>query len=44
MLQRIPMIKKWKGFKQVSFNTGIYRKGLYLIESGGSGVLIKKLK
>lgn len=44
MLQRIPMIKKWKDFKQVSSNTGIFRKGLYFIESSGAGILIKKLK
>ena len=44
MLVRIPMIMKREGFKQISFNTGTYQGGLYYVEPGGAGVLVKKLK
>lgn len=44
MKTRVPMIMKKKGFKQISFNTGIYEGGLYVIISGGVGELYKILK
>lgn len=44
MLVRIPMIMKKEGFKQISFNTGTYQGGLYYVEPGGAGVLVKKLE
>jgi hypothetical protein len=44
MKTRVPMIMKRKGFKQISFNTGIYEGGLYVIISGGVGELYKILK
>jgi len=44
MKVRIPMIMQRKGFKQISFNTGTYQGGLYVVESNGIGVLYKELK
>jgi hypothetical protein len=44
MKVRIPMIVKRSGFKQISFNTGVYQGGLYVVEQSGVGILYKHLK